>query len=237
MTVTHQLPLDLSHPTSFDLVDFIVSPSNRSAFDLVARWPDWPSHAAALVGPSGCGKSHLAACWLKICSGVSFVAGMAATDVPPGVSVLVEDADILVEGAGGRAAEDEATSLFHLFNWTRETGAHLMLTARSAPTLWRCDLPDLRSRLATIPVTEIGAPDDDLLRMIVTKLFSDRQLQVDPSVIDYILVRMERSFAGARRLVSAMDRRALASRRDLTRALARECLDEDRGDDRAEGRE
>ena len=61
----------------------------------------------------------------------------------------------------------------------------------------------------------LGAPDDDLLRKVLVKLFADRQLVVDKAVIDYLLSRMERSLSAAVALVEALDREALAAgRRD-----------------------
>ncbi|WP_308909857.1 DnaA ATPase domain-containing protein [Pseudokordiimonas caeni] len=215
--MSRQLPLDLTHAASFDLADFMVSSINRQAFDMIAGWPDWPAHAVALVGPAGCGKTHLGAAWATISDAVRAEPDMAPESVAAGAPVLIEDAD--------RVGFDD-TLLFHLFNWTRETGGRILFTARTAPTRWPVTLPDLKSRLATVPVMAIEAPDDDLLRMIVTKLFSDRQLQVDPAVIDYMMMRMDRSFDGARQLVAAMDARSLAGKREITKHLARECLDE-----------
>jgi chromosomal replication initiation ATPase DnaA len=73
-------------------------------------------------------------------------------------------------------------------------------------------------------VVHIEEPDESLLRMVIIKLFVDRQLVVDAGVIETILTRAERSFAGARAAVEALDERSLATRRRITRALAREVL-------------
>ena len=58
---------------------------------------------------------------------------------------------------------------------------------------------------------ELGEPDDDLLRRVLVKLFADRQLAVDSAVVDYIVVRMERSLQAANALVDDLDREALAA--------------------------
>jgi chromosomal replication initiation ATPase DnaA len=83
-------------------------------------------------------------------------------------------------------------------------------------------LPDLVSRLRALPVVELAAPDDTLLRAVLVKLFVDRQLAVDESLIRYLVARIERSFAAARAAVAALDREALRQRRPVTRALAAE---------------
>lgn len=212
-----QIPLELPHSPSFEMADFIVSASNEAAFALVEGWPNWPHHAIALVGPRACGKTHLAKAWASR-AGALEIDGKAAIDaISPGSHILVEDADI-------NGVNQE--SLFHLFNWTKETGGTLLMTARSAPTTWAISLPDLRSRLATLPVAEIKTPDDHLLMVLMVKLFSDRQLQVDLAVVDYIVRRVERSFDQVKALVAAIDRHALADKRKITKALAKTCLDE-----------
>jgi chromosomal replication initiation ATPase DnaA len=58
------------------------------------------------------------------------------------------------------------------------------------------------------------------------KLFADRQLDASRDAIAYLLPRMPRSFAAARRLVGELDRRALAAGRRVSTALARETLAE-----------
>jgi chromosomal replication initiation ATPase DnaA len=87
-------------------------------------------------------------------------------------------------------------------------------------------LPDLRSRLLAAPSVAIGAPDDALLGAVLAKLFTDRQLQVSPEVIEWLLRRIERSFAGARGAVARLDAAALALKRPVTVLLAREVLGE-----------
>ena len=211
MTQNAQIPMNLAHAPSFERVDFIVSPSNQLAVNFIDSWPNWPLHAAALVGPKGCGKSHLAHCWLERAGGTVFTPGKDVSDVAASTALLIEDLP----------AEDD---IFHLYNWTRETGGFLLFTSETAPNKWSVALPDLRSRLSTLPVLDINEPDDMLLSALLMKLFSDRQLQVDYPVVDYILPRMERSFAAASGLVMKLDEAALSGKRKITRALARDIL-------------
>jgi len=211
-----QIPLDLPHKPSFALEDFIVSGSNEAAFALIDAWPEWPSHALALVGPRASGKTHLASAWAKRSDAITVDITKPLETLPDGCAVLVEDAD--------STARNDNT-LFHLFNWTKEQGTGLLVTAQSAPNRWDVALPDLRSRLATVTVAEMQEPDDHLLMVLMVKLFSDRQLQVDLSVIAYILPRIERSYDAAKELVEELDRSALAGKRKITRPLAKACLE------------
>jgi len=130
-------------------------------------------------------------------------------------AVLIEDADQV----GG--AENQ---LFHLINMTRAAGGHLVLTARSWPDAWNVSLPDLLSRLRLAPAVEISEPDDALVRAVLVKLFVDRQLMVDASVVDYLAIRIERSLASARAVVEALDREALERGKAITRPMAADFL-------------
>ncbi len=210
-----QIPFNLGHKPSFERVDFIVSTSNQAATMMIDRWPDWPLHVAALIGPPGSGKTHLMQSWLKQTKGTIFNKGMNIGEISSGIAVAVDNCD------SGQISDED---LFHLYNWQKEKRGSLLLLARSVPNHWGVELPDLASRLATIPVSEIAAPDDMLLHAVLIKLFSDRQLLIDINIINYIVARMERSFDVAVQIVTKLDNKALVDKRAITIPLARDCL-------------
>lgn len=215
MTETAQLPLDFGHVPAFTEADFLTAASNAEAHGWIVRWPAWSFFALGIAGPAGSGKSHLAHVFRTRSGAATVAAAELAVDSVPDLAeyaaVVVEDADRGV---------DEA-ALFHLYNLLREAGRFLLLTGRAAPARWGVALPDLRSRLAAMPVASIGAPDDGLLEALLLKLFADRQLRVGPDVLAFMLPRMERSFAAARALVGAIDDAALARQRPVTVPLVR----------------
>jgi chromosomal replication initiation ATPase DnaA len=218
-SVPRQLTLALGHAESLERDDFMRGPSNAAALALIESWPDWPSHAAILTGPEGSGKSHLAAIWAQEV-GARFLAArsLADADLPAALatgSLVVED---IAEGGFDERA------LFHLLNLAREDEAFVLLTARTAPATWSLNIRDLASRLKILPVVAMSAPDDNLLRALLVKLFADRQIYVDESLVGYVALRIERTFAAARATVARLDQEALRRKRPLTRALAAELL-------------
>ena len=210
-----QIPLELKHTPSYAMVDFIVSSSNSEAYGLLDGHGDWPGHVAAVVGPEACGKSHLVRAW---------GAEHCAQFIQPGddVATIPARSMIVLDNADDNAVPEEW--LFHLYNWVKEVGGKLVLTSRENPTRWQVSLPDLRSPLATVTIGKIAKPDDMLITALLVKLFSDRQLQVDMAVIDYILPRLERSFAAVHSFVEQVDASALASQRKITKALVKNCF-------------
>jgi chromosomal replication initiation ATPase DnaA len=212
-----QLAFALAHPESLTRDDFLSGPSNADALRLIEGWPDWPDRMMVLIGPEGSGKSHLAAIWAHT-AGARLVAAHALEEgrVP---ATLATGAVVVEDMAPGFFDE---RALFHLLNLARESGCFALFTARSAPSGWPLRIADLASRLRALSKVAVDAPDDGLLRAVLVKLFSDRQVVVDEALIAYLMARMERSFGAARKLVSALDAEALRRKRPLTRALAAE---------------
>ena len=216
-----QIPLSFDHRPALDAEDFIVAGPNNAAVAWLDRWPDWPGHTLAIFGPAGSGKSHLAHAW-RHRSGAGLIEGGAlieseVADVAgPDHRLVVEDADRGV---------DEA-ALFHLINLVREEGGFLLLTGRQAPARWPVRLADLRSRLAAMAAVELLAPDDTLIAAVLAKQFDDRQLRIAGDVVDYLIPRMERSFAAIAHVVAALDSLSLAERRNITVPLARRVLEQ-----------
>jgi len=216
---SRQLTLALGYRESFERADFLSGRGNETALALIDRWPGWPARTMALIGPEGSGKSHLAAIWAKAAGG-RVIAGHAI-DAPSVPQALATGA-LVIEDAG-RGGLDEA-ALFHLLNLANEQQAYVLITARQAPASWPITLPDLASRLRAVPVVTLDPPDDAMLAAVLVKLFADRQLAVDERLIDFLVHRIERSFAAARAAVAELDSEAMRRKREVNRAFAAEIL-------------
>ncbi len=214
-----QLALALDHAESFAREDFLSGPSNAAALAMIERWPDWGTPSLLLVGPEGSGKSHLAGIWAAN-AGARFLSARALA--PAAVPMALATGALVIEDL--LPGEFDERALFHLLNLAHEEEAFLLLTARTQPPGWTMAIADLASRLKALPIALLGAPDDALLRAVLVKLFADRQLIVDESLISYLVRRIERSLSAARAIVAALDHEAMRQQRPLTRALAAEIL-------------
>jgi len=214
-----QLTLRWPHAPSFAREDFLPAPSNREALSAIEIWPNWTGRMLALVGPEGAGKSHLGTIWAGVSAAIT-LRGEALNEQSVEAcgrarAVLFEDAD--------RATQAEAL-FFHVVNLALQNDVWMLLTCRSAPDAWGLKTPDLLSRLRLAPVVRLGAPDIELTEVVLFKLFSDRQLQVEPHVVSYIALRIERSLGVAREIVAALDSEGLTQGRRVTRAMASDAL-------------
>jgi chromosomal replication initiation ATPase DnaA len=215
-----QLVLDLGHRTASGQDDFLVAPSNREAVLWLDRWPDWPGTGLALSGPAGSGKSHLAEIWRARSGARNVAPGELSIDRAP---ELAASGRVVLDPLDGPVDE---RGLLHLHNLLAERKGHLLLVAREPPARWPVALADLKSRLGAMATVGLGAPDEGLLAAVMVKLFNDRQLRVEEELVQFLLLRLERSFAAVRDAVDRLDRAALERQRPVDVALARALIEQ-----------
>jgi chromosomal replication initiation ATPase DnaA len=205
-----QLPLPFRFQPRFDRVDFMPDDSNQAALAWLDRPADWPDRRLLLWGEAGCGKTHLLHAWAAE-TGSTLLDGPNLRIVPPvSIGFVIDDADLV--------PDEEA--LLHLLNAARDEGVPVLLSARTPPARWTIALPDLSSRLRAVTAVEIGHPGPALLRALLMRLLSERQLRVDETLQEWLLLRLPRSPGALREAVRRLDRAALAAGGKITRALA-----------------
>lgn len=225
-----QVAFNFSLEAPLDAEDFIRSPANEEA----ARWLEvWPnampggnsiatlpfSHAFMLCGASGSGKTHLATIWQKRV-GALVVAPKDIYKVPA-ATLVAQSRYLIVEEC--QRIHDE-TAFFHFFNGVREAGGYVLFTSKKHPMDMRIRLSDLRSRLYAIPVVELHVPDEELVRSLVMKHFTDKQLRVDIEVVDFIAMRVDRSYEAVKAVVEQLDTAALHAQCAITIPFVRRVL-------------
>lgn len=219
MSNSRQLAFGFDHRPSLSGDDFFVMSPNRDAVAWLDSWPDWPAPLLVIYGPAGSGKSHL---------GQVFLARAQARVIVPADLDGARFADLLVSARECLIDDAEAIknpeALLHLYNAVAAQRGHILMTARHPPAAWQITLLDLRSRLLSAPAVELGRPDDELIKAVLAKLFSDRQVRVDVDVVEFLARRMERSLTEAQRLVAAIDQAALSAHRDVTVPFVREIM-------------
>lgn len=220
-----QLLLNWPINEKFAQSDFLPSTSNEDAVKWIDRWPDWKRggedfHCLIIYGPSGCGKTHLAHVWQNI-SKASIVDSLDKADFLQGeeFTFIIEDVDAIISD------EVCAKNLFHLYNWVREQGGYILLTARTHPKNWPTTLADLSSRMLASEAVKIKPPGDELLQAIIIKQFSDRQIILSDDVLNYLIPRAERSFDAVRKLVHDIDKLSLTEKKKITIPVVKRVLD------------
>lgn len=178
--------------------EFLVSDSNARAIQQLERWSTWPVMALVLTGPRKSGRSLLARIFAAKSGGE-----------------IIDDAE-----------RQNETAIFHAWNRAQQEHHPLVIVADAAPPEWSVKLPDLRSRLAASPVARLGPPDETLMQALFERQFLRRGLDARPDLIQWLLLRVERSHIAVLRTVDILDQAVLARHKRLSIPLARATLQE-----------
>ena len=176
--------------------DFLVSDANRIAVRHLESWREWPLSVSVLTGPPLSGRSTL---------GRQFAAMSGGT--------VIDDA----------LGQDEHR-LFHAWNEAQTQRRPLLMIGHEAPVQWPVALPDLRSRLAAAPHVAIAEPDEALARALIERSLASAGASYAADLPDWLLRRIERSYAGIAAVTRLLDRAALSSGRKISVAMAKEAL-------------
>lgn len=203
--------------------NLFTSASNADVVQLIEDWPHWTGPIAIIHGPSGSGKSHNAHAWAeKANAEIWTLETLAAWSPDQSIAPNIAP-NIAIENLGAMSEKHEVM-LFHLINALKSVDGSLWLTAALPLQQWHIALPDLKSRLQTAVQVSLKAPDDILLSAVITKLFSDRQIEISPQNVSYLVTHMDRSLAHARQIVEAVDQEALRRKSKITRNIVADVL-------------
>jgi chromosomal replication initiation ATPase DnaA len=209
-----QLALDLRYPADYGIENFLVTPVNQEAYAWITRWPHWSHQFLALYGPPGCGKTHMAHLW----SATALWLDTAHYSQSPHATSQMAPMFVLDN------PQCDDTWLFHFYNLCQEEGRYVLICHLHAPHHWAVTLPDLQSRLSTIPAIGMGEPDSELMTQLIHKLFRERGVAIHDVLAAYLLNRVERSVTVLKTLVYDIDAYALSLNRPISLKVIRDFL-------------
>jgi len=217
---SNQLIFDFECHPALSRDSFLIAENNLNAVQWIDKWPDWPSPVLCLFGPSGCGKTHLAQVFKARSNALKLENKWFEREhyAIPAMALIYEDVDLNLN----KVSE---VSMFHLYNNLKEKGGHLLLTAKTPPSKWALNLKDLKSRLNTAIISEIGLPDDQLMAAVLFKMFSDRQIFVTEKMLKFAINRMERSFSSMRKFVDMVDNVSMSEKRKASVFLIKSVIE------------
>jgi chromosomal replication initiation ATPase DnaA len=180
--------------------NYLQSPQNEAARTALETWTTWPGGVMALVGEAGAGKSHLGNMW----------AARANAPLLEGSQLDLDAVERLCEAGPIRAMIEQAdqcdqTALFALLTRLENAGGAVLLIAQTPPAVWPFALPDLRSRLASVSVTSLRAPEPEILARLIVRQSAARGYKIDEAASSYLAQRIPRTFAATRDIVLCMD--------------------------------
>ena len=213
-----QLSFDLKKKKIYEKNDFLVSKSNKEAYKLINRWPNWSSRKIIIFGDSGTGKTHLSKIWQKKTSAVTlnlnkFKKIKFENFFLKKKTFIIENISNFFDKIKKKDKEHLEKNLLHFYNLIDEKRGYLILTDSIAPKFWGINLLDLKSRILSSITVNIKKPDDELLSSVLIKLFLDKQILIDKKIIKFIVYRSERSFTSLQNLVDKIDKQSLITKK------------------------
>ena len=198
--------------------DFYVSSSNDNAYKLVESWPKWIKRTVNIFGPKGSGKTHLVSIF-KNKTPVVEVESSKLTDKIFFKFKLKEA--LVIENLDEKISEN---LLFSLFNFALQDNKYFLITSEKPINKYNFKLPDLKSRINSSTIIGINLPSDELISVILSKNFSDKQISIEKKHIDYIIKRIDRSYEKISQFISTIDKYSLKKGSPFSLKLIKEVL-------------
>jgi chromosomal replication initiation ATPase DnaA len=198
--------------------EFIESTSNTVAYNIIKNWPaSWgvePYPRSLLIsGPASSGKTCLANIWAKKSGALLIKKSHLLTE-----NIINHHDGFIIENINDGW---DPKLLLHHFNIINEHKKYLLLTKSGDVTF---DLPDLVSRLKSVNNIAITQPDDELVKILIFKLFSGYSVVVGAEVINYMLKVIPREFGKITHYTSLINDLALKTKRKISIPLVKEVL-------------
>ena len=213
-----QLIFNFPFTTNYFEEDFFVSSSNFEAYKLIETWPKWPSRNINIYGPTGCGKSHLANILKKKIN--SFF--INASDISNNSLALIKLKECLIIDNYENNIEENL--LYTIINQTHQSNQYVIINSDQPISSLEIKLEDLKSRLNSFSKITIDLPTDDLIKVVLTKNFSDKQIQIDNKLIDFILKHINRSYEDIFNFIKKIDELSLSTGKSININLIKKVL-------------
>ena len=213
-----QLILKFPNQYAYKKEDFYVSPSNQEAYDFINSWPKWIKRIINIFGPSGSGKSHLASLLKNKTTCLQIDSSRLNEQTI--LDFKTKEA-LIIENLNEKISEK---LLFSAWNIALQDNKYFLITSRKPMNSYKFKLNDLVSRINSSIIIGIKLPTDELLSVILTKNFSDKQIKVEKKHIEYIIKRIDRSYEKISQFILTLDKYSLKKGSPFGLKLIKEVL-------------
>ncbi len=200
--------------------DFCVGENNYEAYKLIKEWPNWSFKGINVYGPKKSGKSYLTKIFSdKTKSKIFDSRNINKNNLDLILSqnvLIIEDIDFF---------NDEV--LFQtILNDFISKNKFIYLTSNKLSGSIRFKLKDLISRLSSLVAVAITNPSDELFYQILTKMLSDKQINITKKEVDFILKNIERSYEAASKFVKNLDELSLLYKKKVNTKIINQAIND-----------
>ena len=113
--------------------------------------------------------------------------------------------------------------MINIFN---QSNSFLVLNSNSPIKSDDIKLLDLKSRFNSFLFVGIDLPTDDLLRVIISKHFSDKQVEINTKTLEFIIKNIDRSYEKVLKFTKDIDKVSLSTGKSININLIKSVLKE-----------
>ena len=199
--------------------DFYVSSNNFSVYKLIESWPNWPGKWLNVFGTTGSGKTHLSKILEKKIKKTLLI---DSKDVNNKIIEKINHFDCLIIDNFQNNIDEKL--LYSIFNQSKQLEKYILINSIPSLSEFTFKLKDLQSRVNSFIFIGIELPTDDLLQVIISKSFSDKQITLHPRVSDYIIKNVERSYEKVFKFLKEIDELSLSTGKSININLIKKLL-------------
>ena len=199
--------------------DFYVSSNNFPAYKLIESWPSWPDKWLNVFGSSGSGKTHLSKILEKKIKKVKLI---DANNVNNKIIEELNHLDCLIIDNFQNNIHEEL--FYSILNQSKQLENYVLINSISSIKVVNFKLKDLKSRMNSFIYIGIDLPTDDLLKVIISKNLSDKQININPKLSDYIINNVDRSYEKIAQFILILDKYSLKKGSPFSLKLIKEVL-------------
>ena len=214
-----QLTFKFPFKTRYYEQDFYVSSNNFSAYKLVESWPNWPGKWLNIFGAAGSGKTHLSKILEKKIKNIKLLNAKNINDKDLG---YIEKIDCLIIDDYQNNIEEKL--FYSILNQSKQLDKFIVINSTIPLKEFNHSLQDLQSRLNSFVFIGIELPTDELLNVIISKSFSDKQINLSPRISEYIIKNTERSYEKMFKILKDIDELSLSSGKAININLIKKVL-------------
>jgi chromosomal replication initiation ATPase DnaA len=214
----NQLIFKFPFKTNYFEEDFYVSENNFEAYKLIESWPKWSSRFINIFGPSGCGKTHLANIFNKKFN--SFF--ISASELNNNILSSIKAKECLIIDDCKNNVEEKL--FYSVLNQSHLSNQYIIINSTKPIQSFEVKLNDLKSRLKSFVNIGIDLPTDELIKVIISKNFSDKQVKIESKSLEYIIKNIDRSYEAIFDLINKLDDFSLSTGSSINIKLIKKAL-------------
>ncbi len=201
--------------------DFFVSSNNFSAYKLIESWPTWPGKWLNIFGDSGSGKTHLSKILEKKIKKTKLI---DAKNIDNQIVQNLNNIDCLIIDSFNNNINEKL--LYSILNQSRQLENYVLINSNTSIKNLKFELTDLQSRINSFLYIGIELPNDELLKVIISKTFSDKQISINPKISDFIINNVERSYEKMFKFLKEVDELSLSTGKSININLIKKVLNQ-----------